>query len=204
MTLAGIDFRIVHSETAKTPHRKRIADRGPEKGKPTLKARAVDEVKKFAIITLYLWVLFALFSLHRTLILEQEHLNYEEQGFAIINALVFAKVMLIGQDLKLGGRFRHLPLIESVVWHAASFTVVLFFFHIAERALSAWLHGKPLSDSLHEFGGLSGDLAVCAIFFVMLVPFFTFTELGRVIGPDKLWRLLVTRDRKAISLQVEE
>jgi hypothetical protein len=78
------------------------------------------------------------------------------------------------------------------------FAVVLICFHIAERALSDWLHNKPLGDSLTEFGNgrLSGILAVGAIVFVMLVPFFMFTKIGRVLGPDKLWRLLLTRDRK--------
>lgn len=185
--------------------RQRVAGRGLEQGKPTLKARAVDEVKKFTIITLYLWALFALFSLHKTLILEHEHLDYGEQGFAIVNALIFAKVMLVAQDLKLGSRFfRHQPLIESVLWCAALFAVLLFCFHLVERAVTAWLHGKPLSDSLHEYGngGISADLAVCAISFVLLIPYFTFTELGRVLGPHKLWRLLLARDRKAISLEI--
>ena len=191
----------LQSQTQREP-----GDGTSAKEKPALKARAIAELKKFVIITLYLWVLFALFSLHRTLILESEHLNYEEQGFAIVNALVFAKVMLIAEDLKLGERFKDEPLIHSVLWRAALFAVVLVCFHIAEHALSAWLHGKPLGDSLAAFGagGISAIFAVGAIIFVMLIPFFMFTELGRVLGADKLWRLLLARDRKAITLQVQQ
>jgi hypothetical protein len=178
----------------------------PRKQQSSLKARAVSEIKKFLIITLYLWVLFALFSLHRTLILEQEHLNYEEQGFAIVNALIFAKVILIAEDLKLGNRFKNYPLIHSVIWRSALFAVLLVCFHIAEKALGAWLHNKPLGDSLSEFGngGIQSILAVGAIVFVMLIPFFMFTELSRVLGEYKLWRLLVARDRRSIALEVQE
>ena len=193
-------------QATQTLDRQKVADCGHEGGKSKLKARAIDGVKKFAIITLYLWVLFALFSLHKTLILEHEHLNYGEQGFAIVNALIFAKVMLVAQDLKLGSRFQHQPLIESVLWYAASFAVVLFCFHIAEGALSAWLHGKSPSDSLHEYGNgaVWSDLAVCAMFFVLLIPYFMFAELGRVLGRDKLWRLLLTHARKTISIEILE
>jgi hypothetical protein len=174
--------------------------------KPALKARAISEIKKFLIITLYLWVLFALFSLHRTLILEKEHLDYEEQGFAIVNALIFAKVILIAEGLKLGHHFKNHPLLYSVIWRSGVFALLLVCFHIAEKALSAWLHNQPLGDSLAEFGngGIPSILAVGAIVFVMLIPFFMFEELGRVLGEYKLWRLLVARDRKSIALQVQE
>lgn len=178
-----------------------VADDGPENEKPSLEARAVNEIKKFATITLYLWVLFAAFSLHRTLILQQAHIDYEEHGFAIINALILAKVILIGDDLNLGTRFKDQPLIYTVLWRAALFAVLLICVHIAEKALSAWLHGKPLSDSFAEFGngGLLDVLAVGAIMFVVLIPFFMFAELGRVLGSKKLWRLLLTRDRASLA-----
>ena len=70
-------------------------------GKKSLKDRAVSELEKYAVITAYLWVLFALFGLHRQLV--QGHgVSAWQQGFAIINALVFGKVMLIGEAFELG------------------------------------------------------------------------------------------------------
>jgi membrane associated rhomboid family serine protease len=70
-----------------------------------LKERVFEEVKRFIVIFLYLWVVFALLSLHKSLVLTQRHLDYEEHTFAIINALVFAKVLLVAEDLHLGERF---------------------------------------------------------------------------------------------------
>jgi len=35
---------------------------------------------------LYLWVLFALFSIHKSMVLAEEHINYQAQGLAIVNA----------------------------------------------------------------------------------------------------------------------
>ena len=182
----------------------KLADGSSGKARPNLKARAVEEIKKYLLITLYLWVLFALLSLHRTLILEEEHVNYQEQGFAIVNALIFAKVILIAQDLKFAGRFKDKPLIYPVLWQAALFAILLVCFHIAEKALGAWLHGRPLASSLSDFGNgdIHGILAVGAIVFVMLIPFFMFIELGRVFGEDKLRQLFFSRDRASLSMQV--
>ena len=174
--------------------------------KPSIKARAIDQIKRFLIMTLYLWAFFATLSLHRTIILEQEHISYQEQGLAIVNALVLAKVMLIAQDLHLGTRFKDTPLIHSVLYNSAAFSVVLICFHIVEQATIALLNGKPLVDSLADFGSrdLKGILSVGAIAFVALIPFFMFTELGRVLGSDKLRQLVLTRRRKAIALVVLE
>ena len=42
--------------------------------KPELKERAVNEAKRFVIIFLYLWVLFSLFALHKSIILNEPSL----------------------------------------------------------------------------------------------------------------------------------
>ena len=43
--------------------------------KPSLKARALDELRQYAIVTLYLWVFFALFSFYRRMILEENGIS---------------------------------------------------------------------------------------------------------------------------------
>jgi hypothetical protein len=77
-------------------------ERGQNEHKPSLKEKAVFQLKEFFGMFLYLWILFGLFVIHQSIILAQEHINYQAQGFAIINALILAKVMLIGEDLHLG------------------------------------------------------------------------------------------------------
>ena len=44
---------------------------------------------------LYLWVLFGLFVLNERIILGQRGISLPLQGFAVLNALILAKVMLI-------------------------------------------------------------------------------------------------------------
>lgn len=59
-----------------------------------LREKVVDEFSILVILLGYLWVVFELLSIHKSLILSQYHLDYPEHAFAIINALVFAKVLL--------------------------------------------------------------------------------------------------------------
>jgi hypothetical protein len=55
---------------------------------------ATDEFSRLVIIFGYLWVVFELLSVHNSIVLSEYHLNYPEHAFAIVNALVFAKVLL--------------------------------------------------------------------------------------------------------------
>jgi hypothetical protein len=55
---------------------------------------ATDEFSKLVIIVGYLWVVFELLSVHKSIVLSEYHLSYPEHAFAIVNCLVFAKVLL--------------------------------------------------------------------------------------------------------------
>jgi hypothetical protein len=43
------------------------------------------------------------------MILADHHIDYTLHGFALINALALAKIMLVAQDLHLADRFHKLP-----------------------------------------------------------------------------------------------
>lgn len=173
--------------------------------KPSLKSRAISELRKFIVITLYLWALFALFSLYRRMILQAHGVSVWEQSFAIVKALIFAKVILIAQALDLGAWLRKYRLVYSVLGSAFLFTIVLLAFHIFEQAMRALVKGLPLATSIADFGGgtLQGFLTVGSIFFVALVPFFVFEEVSRAIGGQALWDLFFSRRDRTFRL-VEE
>jgi hypothetical protein len=56
--------------------------------------KATDEFSRLVIILGYLWVVFELLPVHKGIVLSEDHLNYPEHAFAIVNFLVFAKVLL--------------------------------------------------------------------------------------------------------------
>ena len=64
---------------------------------------------------LYLWAMFALFALHEKIVLREVGASLPSQGFAFVNALVLAKVMLIAEDLNLGNWLQGRPLIFPIL-----------------------------------------------------------------------------------------
>jgi hypothetical protein len=160
-----------------------------------LAERGIDELRRFLIMFVYLWVVIGLFVLNETVILGERHINFTAQGFALINAAVMAKIMLIAEALKLGRRFEHLPLIYPVVHKSAAFAAVFIAFHTLERILVGVLGGHSVVDSMPRIGGgsWSGVLTVWAIMTISLVPFFALREIGRIIGEGRLWDLMFRR-----------
>jgi hypothetical protein len=160
-----------------------------------LTEKASNEFKRFLAIFLYLWVVFGLLSIHKSVVLSQNHLNYPEHAFAIVNAFVFAKVLLIGEHFRLGTRFSDKPLIYPILHKCFIFTVVLLCFHIAESVLLGLWRGNTIANSFSSIGGrrLKDILSVTIMCCVASLPFSGFREIGRVVGRKELWFLIVKR-----------
>jgi hypothetical protein len=76
--------------------------KNPDMAEPTepiaharhLREGALDGIIRFVIIFGYLWVVFAFPSIHKSIVLSEYNLSVPEYLFAIVNLLVFAKVLL--------------------------------------------------------------------------------------------------------------
>jgi hypothetical protein len=69
-----------------------------------LREEALDEFIRFVIIFGYFGVVFELLSVHKSIVLSEYHLDCPECFFAIVNVLVFAKVLLSCDVFHLGTR----------------------------------------------------------------------------------------------------
>jgi hypothetical protein len=170
--------------------------------KRTFKQKAYQGLKEYLAISLYLWLVFSLFVLYKSVLLSEQHFSLLAHGIALFNALALGKVMLIAQELHFAEHFKDKPLIFSILFKSAAFALVLGIFKILEEAGIGWYHGKSFSESISEIGGgtLEGILVFALILAVLLVPFFAFGELRRVLGEDKLRTLLFTsRDLPSAS-----
>src|SRR6516165_2774604 len=89
-----------------------------------------------------------------------------QQGFAIVNALIFGKVILIGEALDVGKSLERRALIWGVLGKSLVFAILFLAFRIAEEAVRAWFGGQPLSASFADFGGSPLSVVIYAgIFF---------------------------------------
>jgi hypothetical protein len=186
-----------HRSGAATVKQARNAAPSDSTAHRTLKQRALEEFKKYLLITFYLWILFALLAEYKRVLLQENGINLWNQGYAIVNALIFGKVVLLGEALRIGDGMKNQALIWSVLWRALLFTALLVVFHIAEETVRAWIHHAPVAESVTNFGGGTwrGFMTYAALVFVALVPLLAFREASDAIGRDALWNLLFSRDR---------
>jgi hypothetical protein len=154
----------------------------------SLKAKAAEEFRRFVILFFYLWILFGVFVLNQGVVLREHGINFALQGFAFINALVFAKVMMLFEVLDPGRWLRKRPLIYPILYETLLLTVLFLVAHVLEKTVEGLLRGKTITDSLPSIGGggLVGLLSAMVILFVALMPFFGLRNLSLAMGEGRL------------------
>ena len=139
--------------------------------------KALDEAKQLFWFFIYFWVLVGVFSVFRSLVLNERNLIYH-QGFAVINALLLAKVVLTAEFFQIADNLKGKPLVYPIAFKSAVFSVILMCFYIVEETLVGMRHGKTIAESIPEIGGQGskGILIVGSILFLGLIPFFAYRE----------------------------
>ena len=167
----------------------------PPPPRHSMTTRLTQELKRFLILFVYLWVLLGLFVLNQDLIERAAGNVFVFQGFAILNALILAKVMLAAEYVDVARWLQRLPVAATIAFEAVLCTALFMTVHVIERVLVGLFHGSTLAAGIPSFGGggLAGTVIVGAIIFVSLLPLFTFKHVARAIGPDRLRAILFQR-----------
>ena len=164
------------------------------------KQKIISEVIEYWILVAYLSCFFGLFTWYRRLILAEYQISYMHYGVSVLAALVLAKVILIGDMVRLGRRFDEKPLLVPTLYKAVVFSLWVAVFSVLEHTIGGVLGGHGLAGGVAELmqKGKYELLARCLITFVAFIPFFAFKELGRVLGEDNM-RTLFFRGRTATA-----
>jgi hypothetical protein len=149
-----------------------------------LKQIAVHELKQMTFITVYLAFFFCALATYSTLLMQRSEVGYLTYGAAVINALVVAKVILIGEAAHLGKGHEAKPLVYPCVYKAFLYTLLVVAFHVIEEIIKGMIHGKDIAGVFRDIH-LDEALARSVIIFCTFIPFFAFRELKRVLGPEK-------------------
>ena len=164
----------------------------------SLKQKAIHEFKEFVGIFLYLAFFFCSVTTYKILLTKEFHDLYLDYSFVLINAFVFAKVILIGEYAHVGRRLETKSLVLSAVYKAFLFTAVVIGFHYLEEGTKRFLHGENIAGTFYEMG-FDLLLARALVIFSTFVPFFGFRELRRVLGEEKFRNLFFTSRRATKS-----
>ncbi len=164
-------------------------------GARSLKARAAEEFRRFLLLFFYLWILFGVFVLNQGVVLREHGIDFAMQGFAFINALVFAKVMMLFEMFDPGRWLRTRPLIYPILYETFLLTALFLVAHVLEKTIEGMVRGKTIAESVPVLGGggLAGFLSITAILFIALIPFFGLRNLSLIMGEGRLYALIFER-----------
>ena len=174
------------------------APRGDVAGhKGNWKSRLIHEARQFLGMFLYLYAIFGLFLLHEWTVLARYDIPFTRWGFALVTALILAKVMLVMEEFNVVRGFETRPLIYSIAYKSVVFAAVFMAFYIAEETVGGLLRGKTAVESIPSIGGGTpqGMLVAGLIVSLALVPYFAFKAIGRELGEGELHAILFTRRR---------
>ena len=171
------------------------------KAKTGWKQKVVDEFIEYWIVVAFLAWFFGVFEWYRRFVLAEYRITYLHYGTAIIEALILAKVILIGDALGLNRGEKNKPLIYPTVRKAIVFSIFVGIFAVVEHVLEGVVHGKGVAGGLATLWSEGRDeiLARCLVTFFAFIPFFAFRELGMLLGEGKLRSVFFRRRTAAGS-----
>jgi hypothetical protein len=164
---------------------------GNEKAPGSFKQKAKREFIEFWMIAVYLSFFFSALVGYTMLILKKYDVTNDVMnfGFAVANALVIGKVILVAEMLHLGRSYEKRPLYQSVMAKSGAFAVTVLLFHVFEEFVKRVIKGEPRGTLLHHLQW-ENMAARSLVIFCAFVPLFAFRELRRVIGEEKLYAIL--------------
>lgn len=113
-----------------------------------LKEKAAEELRLLVLITAYLAVFFVSFLTYKRLLQRDEGVSAFRYGYALFEALIVAKVILIGKAMGLGKKAGRRTLAFAVVRSSLVYGALVLVFEILEQIVEGLLHHKTLLASL--------------------------------------------------------
>jgi len=159
------------------------------------KERLREELRKYLLVSAYLFVCFAVLLLYRSAILRDAGQHVAWLGTAAVKALVLGKFLLIGEAAGVGTRAPAGTLLRRIATRTLLLAALLVALTIVEEIVVGLVHHQSTAQSLAEFFGhaLPEKLAGCLVMVLVLLPLVAATELRHAVGAGTLSRLLQSR-----------
>ncbi len=149
------------------------------------------ELKKIFILFVYFAIWFSALSFLSYSILRHDGIPYAPISLALIKALLCAKFMLLGQALYPIESRADKPLVWQILPRSMVYLGVVVVLSALESGFEGWIHHRGFINSLANFG--NGDpihiLALCLIYWLIVLPYLTFMSLKSVIGNSEMKKI---------------
>jgi hypothetical protein len=156
----------------------------------------------FAFLSFFL----VAFAWYRRLILASYDIHFTAYWAPLVEAAILAKVIMIGDALRMGRRLRNWPLAVPTIYRTVVFSVLVVLFSIAEHVGGALFHGKKASEGIAELTntGWQGLLAWCVLIIAAFLPFFTVKEIERAFGAEKVRGMFFGQHREKSNYPADD
>ena len=170
------------------------ATRGGNMNKEKCRQGIVHEVRELLTVFLFLAPFFVSFATYRVYLTGGSELL--ALGTSLVNALVLAKIILIGEIAKLGRRSENKPLLVPTIHKAIVFTLLYLAFHVLEEGVRGVFHGHGFFRTLDAALLDKKEVLVRGlVMFFAIIPFFAMREMRRVMGADNFRHLFFGGNR---------
>jgi hypothetical protein len=168
----------------------------------SLKSKIVHEFREMLLISAFFGLFFFSFASYKMYLLDQFRSAQFVYVTALINTLVLAKVILLGDFIRMGKRMDHRPLIFSAIYKAAFLAVLTAGFHWVVELVKEIIHSHSFVDAWAETlqrtsWALFGLMVIC---FCLFIPFFCLWEVRRVMGEEEFNELFLRRTRPKVTV----
>jgi len=163
---------------------------------PERKQKIKHELREMTELFVYLAFFFVALAVYDMLLLRRYSVEYLTITFALLNAAVITKVIMIGEYTKLGRRHEDKALLISAVWKAFVFGLLVFAFHVIEEVIKRLIHGEDMARASRELR-LEQFAGRAIVVFCVFVPLFAFREFRRAMGEEEFRSLVFGGNEKA-------
>ena len=161
---------------------------------PGLVQRVERELEEYVVTSLFLAVFLGAMVNYRRVLMAEEGIPSLRYGYALIEALILGKIILIGDAVRVGKRLENGPLVVAALWKSVAFGLLVLAFTVLEHAVRALLSGESVLAALaRRLAQPDEMIAQALLVLVAFIPFFALREAGRRAGETRLSRLMVWR-----------
>jgi len=159
----------------------------------SLRERAKEELRIYAVVSLYLYVCFGALALYQDALMQTEGGELLRHGIAAIKALVIGKFLLIGRAV-VGATARGSTGMQRILLRSLLLLAIVVAFSVVEELIAGGVHGRKVAETLAELANRPGLMLVakCSLAMLIIVPLVALEELDRALGRDALRRALLT------------
>lgn len=157
----------------------------------SIRRKLLHEGKYFLGLSAYLYVCFGCVLIYTSAVLRDHGISYIPYGLAALKALIVAKFLLIGNELRFGNLFAR----TSPIYAIGAISIVYLFFLIslliAEEIVSSYLSGNSVGDAVAV---ITVDwvqiLTKILLMWLILLPIVTLQKINTILGSGILSELL--------------